>query len=182
MFLTWKEVPERTKLGECLDVFPRDPGVPTHLDVVAPDVATLRARAFDHFLHKMPATAPCCLYGSLVRMHNPEQDGTLESRARHVTHGEDYRAGKEIIDVEKCRWLPETLTTVLAAAAVLEDNKTGNLVFARQLAGYNIHLVIVRPRPSGFKRDEIGADLITQFLHSLGNRQELFRIKWKRRK
>ena len=95
-----------------MNVFPRAPGPPNHLDVVLPDVETLRLRAYNVF-YAMPVQVPCCLFDSIIIIRNPEKDGTLESRAKHLTHG--WKDGKPIIDVEKCRWLPETVSNRAAA-------------------------------------------------------------------
>lgn len=124
MIVDWRDVKLRTtRLGECLDVFPNDADAPAHLILERRTPEEIRTEAQTRFL-ALPAEAPCCLYGSLVLIHNPEPGGTLEDRAKHLTHGEDNHRAH--IDTDKCRWLPAILSTLVNAAVVLDD-PNGNL-------------------------------------------------------
>ena len=179
MITSWQTVPARTPLGECLHVFPTDPEQPSHLEV-ATDNATLAARAIAAFM-ALPPEAPCCLFGAKILLHNLEY-GSLEKRARHVSHFRDRKSGLFHPDEDKCRWLPCIPTTLLHAAAVFDDRQEGTVVFAKKYATGGLHFVIVKPLPSGFQRDQLSGYLITQFSYQKDGRQEAFRLRWKRPK
>jgi hypothetical protein len=176
---SWQTVPAKTRLGDCLHVFPIDPEAPTHLDVAANN-ATLSSRAIDAFM-ALPRDVPCCLYGARILLHNPEY-GSIEKRARHVSHFRDRRSGQYHPDEDKCRWLPCIPATLLNAAAVFDDFQDKTVIFARKYATGGLHFVIVRPLPSGFQRDRLSGYLITQFSFQEDGRQETFRLRWRRQK
>jgi len=179
----WRDVILRTtRLGECLDAFPNDPEPPVHVVLERRLPEEIRTEARARFL-AMPVEASCCLFGSLVLLHNPEPGGTIEDRAKHLTHSEDNH--RSHIDTDKCRWLPAILDTLSKAAAVLEDTSNGTLVFVRKHSGWNLHFVIVQPlhgRYTKFVRGQVCSRLITQFSHAPNGRQEALRIFWKRTK
>lgn len=179
MITSWQNAPARTTLGDCLHVFPTDAEPPAHLDV-ATDNATLSARAIAAFLG-LPAEGPCCMFGAKILIHNPEH-GSIEKRARHVSHFRDRNSGLFHPDQDKCRWLPCIPATLLGAAAVFDDRQDGTVLFARKYATGGLHFVVVRPLPSGFQRDQLSGYLITQFSHQRDGRQEAFRMRWKRLK
>jgi len=178
--VSWQTVPARTRLGDCLHVFPIDPEPPSHLDV-ALDNEALAVHAIAAFL-ALPPDSPCCLYGSKILIHNPERDGTLETRARHLSHFQDRRTGLYHPDADKCRWLPSIPATLARAAAVLDDPSDGRVIFARKYARWGIHFVVVKPKRSGWVSGEVSGYLITHFGHDEGGRQEALRLLWKRKK
>lgn len=182
MFHDWREVKDRSRLGDCLEVFPVDRVAPAHLDIHTDDV-TLQARAREVFM-SFPAEAPTCLFGAKILLHNPEREGGLDARAWHLCRAENQKTGVQIVDPDKCRWLPAVADTVETAAAVVEDPVSGNLLFLKRYASWNIHAVVAAPkrRGSGFKRGEVGVLLISQFSLGRGDRQEAFRLVWKRPK
>jgi hypothetical protein len=176
---SWQTVPLRTRLGDCLHVFPTDPQRPEHLDVSA-DNAKLSKRAIDAFMALAPEV-PCCLFGAKILVHNPEY-GSVEKRARHVSHFRDRRSGQYHPDEDKCRWLPCIPATLLYAAAVFDDFQDKTVIFARKYVTGGIHFVIVKPVTSGFQRDQLSGYLVTQFSFQKDQRQETFRLRWKRPK
>ena len=179
MITSWQTVPARTTLSDCLHVFPIDPEKPEHLDIAAAN-ATLGARASAAFM-AFPSEVPCCLFGAKILLHNPEY-GSIEKRARHVSHFRDRKSGLFHPDEDKCRWLPCVPATLLHAAAVFDDRQDGTVVFARRYAAGEIHFVVVKPLPSGFQRDQLSGYFITQFSFQKDGRQETFRLRWKRSK
>jgi hypothetical protein len=179
MITSWQTVPARTTLADCLPVFPADQEKPEHLDIAA-DNATLGSRAIAAFM-ALPPEAPCCLFGAKILVHNPEY-GSVEKRARHISHFRDRKSGLYHPDEDKCRWLPSVPATLLNAAAVFDDRQEGTVVFARKYAVGGLHFVVVKPLPSGFQRDQLSGYLITQFSFQKDGRQETFRLRWKRPK
>lgn len=177
---SWQTVPARTRLGDCLHVFPSDSEAPRHLDV-ALDNETLGARAIAAFL-SLPPEAPCCLYGSKILIHNPERDGSLEKRGRHLSHFRNRVTGQYHPDEDKCRWLPSIPATLVNAAAVLNDPCEGHVIFVRKYAAWGLHFVVVKPKRDGWKHGEVSGYLITHFGHDKGGRQEALRLLWKRPK
>jgi hypothetical protein len=181
VFNAWADVKLKCRLEEFLPIFPVD-GAPQHLDVAC-DNATLAARAKSAFL-SLPAEVECCIFGSKVVVLDPE-NGSLDTRARHVTHFRDRRTGQWHIDVDKCRWVRAIIDTLTTAGAVLEDRQDGTVLFAKRYAGCGLHFVVVAPKLRGlgsFRSGEIGGYLRTQFSHGPGHRQESFPLIWKRKK
>jgi hypothetical protein len=178
--MSWGEVRLRTKLEDCLSVFPDDAEDPCHLDVAAPnDVLIQRAR--DAFFGLDP-DVECCFHGSRILIHNPEPNNGLEGRAKHLSHGLDNRTGAKYLHIEKCRWLPTIPKTLANAAAIFDDPRDQSILFARSYGMHGIHLVVVRLNASGLKTGEISGQLITHFKHKHGDRQDVLRMRWKRQK
>jgi len=133
----------------------------------------------------MNVNTPSCLFGSLVQVLNPERDGGIEARARHITHFKDQKSGIYHPDVDKCQWVPSLLGTIEHADAVLEDRAEGTILYARRHSGWGFHFVVVKPKLrtfGGFVRGQVGGFLITQFSHGQPSRQKTFPIVWKRQK
>jgi len=145
---------------------------------VAADNATLTAKAIAAFTAFPPEIKSCL--GAPILLHNPDM-GSVENRAKHVSHFKSPKTGLMHPDPDKCRWLPSIPETIAGAAAVLSDFQGGSYVFARKYATGPIHFVVVRVhRPRSALA--LGAGLITQFSHTPGGRQEAFRLHWIRRK
>jgi len=164
-----------------LSVFPYD-GNPNYLDVKGtPEEVAKRAKAA--FL-ALPQEVECCVYGSRVLVLAPE-NGSLEDRARHVTHFKNKRTGIWHHDIDKCRMVPSITATLEGAAAVIDDPFEGTVIFAKRYVGCGLHFVVVRPSKRGigsFQKGELSGSVVTQFCHEPGGRQEVFRLVWRRKK
>jgi len=114
--------------------------------------------------------------GSEILLANPE-DGYISKRALHLV----WDNGKDMIHIEKARWLPNVPGTLENAAVRLIDQESGNRIYVRSYNNNVKHMVVVAPDGHVIEQKSFKGKLVTQFPYAEQSRQDSMIIDWERK-
>jgi len=151
---------------------PIDDVKPAELDVKGTnkDILTRVAEEYRSWPEKITAAD-----GSEILLANPEE-GYISKRALHLVWDNE----KDMIKIDKARWLPNVPTTLTTASIRLADHKTGNRVFVKSYSNGTRHMVVVAPDGVVLEQKPFTGRLVTQFPSTTGARREGMIIDWER--
>ena len=115
--------------------------------------------------------------GSNILLKNPE-GGSLSDRVKHLV----WDNSKDILHIEKAKWLPNVRETLKNAAVRLVDYKTGNRIYVRAYNDGTKHMVVVNPEGTVIEQQSFKGGLITQFPYVEHGKQDSMKIDWERQK
>jgi hypothetical protein len=114
--------------------------------------------------------------GSEINLKNPEH-GSFAKRVKHLI----WDNNKNILHLEKAKWLPNVPDTLENAAKRLVDEKSGNRIYVRAYQDDTKHMVVVSPKGEIIEQKPFIGSLITQFPYNKGSRHDNMKFDWERK-